>query len=593
MSDATGSKSTAALERLGGGELNQLVTAFFSRPNITFLLDEMPFAVWIKDINGRFAGANSQWLIENNFDSPQDIMGYDAYQIHEPVQAAANVRHDWQVIEAGCAIKTTEQRDRAGQTEVVHTTRLPLRNVAKEIIGIMGFSSSTVLDEAHPNPGRTTNIASIASIASDTDPLTGAGSREALDNQLTELINANQPSSLLVVSLDDFGVINDSLGYAFGDMLLRSATKRLTTVFGAHLFRHRGDEFAVVLPTVDVDQLHGITRAIREKWRQPMFINDTEIFGSISIGLAALTEGTTSDIVLQNAELAVHEAKRSGGDTAVIFTQEHREAADEELSQQMLVRRAVANREFHLHWQPIFDTETGSVLGCEALLRWRPAGGSLTLPAAEFFPFLERSGLIVQVGRFVIDAACKQHASWRAMDKINVPIPIFVNVSNRQFESGTLADDILNTLQDNAVSPHQLTIEIDDVPPGTANSAMVDALKQLRTAGVKVAIDNFGNGNATLASLVELPIDVTKIDRSLVGRIRPGQDEPILDAIQTIVHSQGQVPVVQGVETEEQLTWLRSRGWDCVQGYHLAQPMDVDEITDLIATRLATRAHPT
>ena len=593
MSDATGSKSTAALERLGGGELNQLVTAFFSRHNITFLLDEMPFAVWIKDVNGRFAGANSQWLIENNFDSPQDIMGYDAYEIHEAVEAAANVRHDWQVIEAGCAIKTTEQRERSGRTEVVHTTRLPLRNSSKEIIGIMGFSSATAPEAPTPAPRQSTNVASIASITSDTDPLTGAGSREALDAQLTELINTNQSSSLLVVSLDDFGVINDSLGYAFGDMLLRSATKRLTTVFGAHLFRHRGDEFAVVLPTVDVDQLHGITRAIREKWRQPMFVNDTEIYGSISIGLAALTEGTTSDIVLQNAELAVHEAKRSGGDTAVIFTQEHRQAADEELSQQMLVRRAVANREFHLHWQPIFDTKTGAVLGCEALLRWRPAGGSLTMPAAEFLPFLERSGLIVQVGHFVIDAACKQHASWRAMEKINVPIPIFVNVSARQFENGTLADDILTTLQDNAVSPHQLTIEIDDVAPGATNSAMVDSLKQLRTAGVKVAIDNFGNGNATLASLVELPIDVTKIDRSLVGRVRPGQDEPILDAIQTIVHSQGQVPVVQGVETEEQLTWLRERGWDCVQGYHLAQPMDVDEITDLIATRLAARTHQT
>lgn len=578
MSEPTEARAVAALERLGGGELNQLVTAFFSRQNITYLLDEMPFSVWIKDVNGRFAGANQQWLDENNFSSPQDIMGYDAYEIHEPARAAANVRHDWQMIDADSALTTTNQRERNGQTETVQTTRLPLRNAAKEIIGIMGFSSATAL-EAEQSSAHQALL--------DTDPVTGAGSREALDRRITELLASRQPSMLLILSLDDFGVINDSLGHGFGDLLLRSATKRLTTAFGPHLFRHRGDEFAVVLPSLEQAHLDEITEAIIDKWRQPMFIDGTEIYGSISIGLAAISNRTQSSRVLQDAELAVNKAKRSGGNTVVMFTQEHRREADEQLSQQMLVRRAVANREFHLHWQPIFDTQTGQIRGCEALLRWRPAGGSLTLPAADFLPFLERSGLIVQVGKFVIDAACRQHTNWRAMDKVGIPIPIFVNVSHRQFASGTLADDLLSTLQDHSVSPHQLTIEIGDSTTDTATEDIIEDLHRLRTAGVRVAIDNFGVGQTSLASLAELPIDVTKIDRSFVNRIVPGQDDPILDALQSIFRAQNQIPVVQGVENAEQLRWLAERGWECVQGYHLAQPMEADEVTDLLAQRVA------
>lgn len=570
-------------------ELATIVSAFFSRENITQLLDELPFSLWIKDVHGHFAGANQQWLNDNGLNSPSELVGRDDYDFSNEVEAATRVRLHWQAIDTARTIVTTEQRDRDGVQVLVRTTHMPLRSSSNEVIGVVGFSQQVELtcdDSKAPSAG-TLSAGSV-----DIDPVTGAGSREALHNRLTELLDSGKPTALLLLSLDDFEVINDSLGHEFGDNLLRSAAKRLTTAFGPHLFRHRGDEFAVVLPTLDPSYIDEVTTTVLDKWRGPMFIDGTEIYGSISIGISPLSGRTRSSLVIQDAELALHEAKASGGNVAVTSNPEHRAAADEKLSQQMLVRRAVANREFLLHWQPIFDAETGWIQGCEALLRWQPAGGSLTLPAADFFPFLERSGLIVQVGKFVIETACRQHASWLTSDKIGIPVPIFVNVSRRQFASGGIVDDILATLQEFSVNPNQLTVEIDDAHADATNDDFINSLRRLRAAGVQVAIDNFGSGDVTLTSLLDLPVDVTKIDRSLTGRIRPGVDEPILQAIQTIVRSQGQVPVVQGVETKEQLTWLRERGWKCVQGYHMAPPMDADQVGELIAERIANRKKP-
>ena len=554
-------------------ELALLHEAFFSRRNISGLVDQLPFALWIKDIQGRFVGVNQQWLDEENVASIGEVTGKNDYDLFEPIRAALNIRRDWEMLDEGRQVMSIDQIERNGEEVETRTTRIPLRNDTGAVVGVIGFSksASALVDCATEVP------------AVEIDSVTGAGTQAALHDRLTELVGSDQPATLLLFSLDDLGIVSDSLGNEFGDMLLGAAARRFTTAFGPHLFRNRNDEFAVVLPTVDANQLEEVGRTMLEKWNQPLLIDGNEIYGSISVGIAALAGRNRSTLVVQDGELAVNEAKRAGGNRVVTFSPERRQVANDELAQQMLVRRAVANKEFNLHWQPIVDIESGEIRGCEALLRWRPAGGSQILPAAEFFPFLERSGLIVQLGKYVIDEACRQHVAWREHNATRATVPVFINVSARQFIGGMLAKDVLNSLKKHGMAAEFMTIELVESSVSNMSEEMLIDLATLREAGVKIAIDDFGASQSSIASLSTVSIDFAKIDRRLTNRIMTGADEPILDALGAIFRTQNIQAVVQGVENEEQLDWLRQRGWGMAQGYYLGEPLDPYELIPILA----------
>ncbi len=540
---------------------------------MSMLLDQLPFALWAKDVKGRYVGANQQWLDDERFVNVSEVVGKNDYDLFEPVRAATHIRRDWEMFDEGRPLIAVDTIERDGQPETQHVTRLPLRNENLEVIGIVGFSSSTSVIADTIDQSDAVHI----------DPITGVGVQQALHDRIGKLIDSDQPGSLMIIRLDDYEIVSDSLGHEFGDMLLRAAARRLTTAFGPHLFRNRNDEFAVVLPSVDHGHLREIGEAMLTKWRQPFVIDGNQIYGSVSIGVAALTGRARSTLVLQDGALAVSDAAKHGGSRMVIYSPEHRRAADDEFAQQMLVRRAVSDKEFNLHWQPIVNGNTGQMFAFEGLLRWRPAGGSQILPAAEFFPFLERSGLIVQLGKFVIAEACRQHVAWREHPSIKTPIPVHINVSARQFMSGVLASDVISTLEENGVAPNQLTIEVVESAIAHPSDELLRDLHTLREAGVKIAIDDFGASHSSIASLASLPIDIAKVDRRLTSRIVPGTPEPILEAFATVFDAHGITPVAQGIESEEQLEWLRSRGWNLVQGYHLGQPRDAHDITPLLS----------
>jgi len=315
-------------------------------------------------------------------------------------------------------------------------------------------------------------------------------------------------------------------------------------------------------------------------------IDGSEIYSGVSIGaVTRAPEHTSANDLLRDAETTMYEAKRLGRGRMVAFTPELRTAADDELQTQMLGRRAVTNREFHLHWQPIFDTQTGEVTACEALLRWRPAGGANVVSAAEFIPFLESSGLIVPVGNQVIEQAFQQYQSWSARADIDGDIPISMNVSARQLESGGVVDALLHALDESGTNPTNLIIEIPEAILGNHTEAIVSDLHRLRAQGVRIAIDDFGGGQASLTALTDFPMDIVKIDRATVGRIVTGQESPLLNAIQHILKSQGLTAIATGVEDQEQLYWLQRREWEWVQGYFLAKPAAADEISKLLVAR--------
>ncbi len=567
----------SATTELTAEDIERVHTAFFAQHNMSLLLDQLPVALWVKDAQGRYVGANQQWLDDEAFDSVADVAGKNDYDLFEAVRAAASIRRDWEMLDEGRPLITADIVERNGEAQTLRTTRMPIRDADQHIVGALGFTQAT---EPAPTEAPTPET------PLEIDPITGVGVKAALIDRLSELIDSEEPGSLVLFSLDDHGIVSDSLGLEFGDMLLRAAARRLTTAFGPLLFRNREDEFAVVLPTTDPAQLADIGQMMLNKWRQALVIDGNHIYGSISVGMTSLADRTRASLVLQDAELAVNEAKRSGGSQVAVYSPEQRRNADDQLAQQMLVRRAVADKEFNLHWQPIVSSISGRTAGFEALLRWRPAGGSQILPAAEFFPFLERSGLIVQLGQFVIEEACRQHIAWREHNSIKAPIPVHVNVSARQFMSGLLATDIISTLENTGVSPDMLVIEVVESAVADPSMELLKDLAALRDAGVRVAIDNFGASHSSVSSVENLPIDIAKVDRRLASRIVAGNDEPIIDALGSVLSTQGITPIVQGVENELQMDWLQSRGWDLVQGYHVGAPLDPHDVTTLLTAHV-------
>lgn len=421
---------------------------------------------------------------------------------------------------------------------------------------------------------------------SNIDELTGLRNKAGLYELLAQHLGTASPLTVLLFDLDEFRVINDSLGHEFGDQILRSAARRLSAVFDDRVFRSSGDEFVVVLPTQDPEQLGRLIDIVLARWRTPLIIDGSEIYSGISIGTVTRTpEHRAPQDLFQHAEIAMYEAKRLGRGRAVNFEPELRANADAELETQMLGRRAAINREFHLQWQPMFDLRTGAVSACEALLRWRPAGGLVTHPAAEFLPFLERSGLIIPVGEQVIQQAFQQGALWRGNHDIAVDTPISMNVSHRQLESGNVVESLVTALDDGGVDGSELIVEIPESVIGRATAAMTKDVQRLRAQGVRIAIEDFGGGHASLLALDGFPIDIVKLHKSAASQIEQDENNRALTAIIDSVKAHELTLVFTGCESQNQLNWFRERGCDWVQGYFVAKPAEPDLVTNQLASR--------
>lgn len=426
--------------------------------------------------------------------------------------------------------------------------------------------------------------------AADLDELTGLGNRTALLKAIEQHLTTDAPLTVLLFDLDEFRVINDSLGHEFGDRILQAAARRLGAVFDDRVFRPSGDEFAVILPTQDPDQLREVADLVLTRWRTPLIVDGSEIYSGISIGTATRTpDHDTPQDFFQNAEIAMYEAKRLGRSRAVAFRPELRASADSELETQMLGRRAVTNREFHLQWQPMFDLQTGAIRACEALLRWRPAGGLNTLSAAEFIPFLERSGLIIPVSEQVIEQAFQQYSLWQGNHEIAGDTPISMNVSPRQLESGDVVASLLTALDNAGIDGSALIVEIPESVVGRASTVMTKDLQRLREQGVRIALEDFGGGQGSLLALDDFPIDIIKLHRSAATQIQRNENTRALTAILDSVKAHDLTLVFTGCESQDQLSWFQHRGCDWVQGYFVAKPAESDGITDLLTAQQGAR----
>ncbi|GGF33693.1 hypothetical protein GCM10011611_44930 [Aliidongia dinghuensis] len=423
------------------------------------------------------------------------------------------------------------------------------------------------------------------------DSLTGLPNRLLLHERLSQTIAATtgdrRQAALLCIDLDRFKDINDTLGHAAGDRLLKLTTERLSGCVRETdtLARMGGDEFIVVLPAVEEDDgAQRIAGRIVEAFAQPFLINGQEHFVTASIGITLYPrDGKDSETLLRNADVAMYKAKEQGGNGYRFFTREIDQQMQARLAVEARLRGAVERNEFVLHYQPIVDLPTGRIGRVEALIRWRQPDGALATPD-DFVPIAEETGLITGIGNWVIETACAQMREHLLGD---TPLArVAVNVSPRQLQVPGFAGFVEQALRRNDLPARCLELEItesvllDDTAEITAN------LDRLCALGVRLSIDDFGTGYSSLAYLQRYPFDILKIDRTFVASSHNDNSVRLIETLIAMAHGLGMEVIAEGVETEAQYALLRERDCDHAQGYFFSRPIALDEVSALLRSEM-------
>jgi len=411
------------------------------------------------------------------------------------------------------------------------------------------------------------------------DDLTGLPNRVAFDARLKQVIIQARENdtqvALLYLSLDRFKVINDSYGYLFGNEVLRAVGERLSNLvreqdMAAYL---SGDRFLVLLDQIHhKDEVRRLVRQIIDGIKQPLFVGQSEIHLATSVGVGLFpSHGETPNALINHADIAMYEVKKSGGDSYQFFTAEFGQRIEENRDLETRLQDALAENQLHLVYQPKVSLRDGKITGCEVLLRWtHPELGSI--PPDRFIPIAERAGLIVMIGDWVLEEACRQAKSW--LDQGLQPACVAVNLSMRQFLRRDVVKWVANILQKTGLPAHCLELELTESLLPQDMERAISILHQLSALGIKLSLDDFGTGYSNLSYLKRLRIDTLKIDQAFVrGALDSPQDAAIVRTIVDLAHNLGLKVLAEGAETAEQLRFVREQNCDEIQGYYFSRPI--------------------
>jgi diguanylate cyclase (GGDEF)-like protein/PAS domain S-box-containing protein len=420
------------------------------------------------------------------------------------------------------------------------------------------------------------------------DPLTGLANRVLLHDRAEQALarglrsaREHQAVAVLLIDLDDFKKVNDSLGHGAGDMLLVAVSRRmLAATRGCDtVARLGGDEFAVLLEGMaEAEDAVRVAERILEAMRAPVHLEGKEVLVGTSIGIALAIDGEGVDELLRNADVALYQAKARGKHRHATFVPAMHAAALARLDLETDLHAALTREEFALAYQPIVELSTGRVTGAEALVRWtHPTRGAIS--PAEFIPLAESTGAIVALGRWVLRAACRQLATWdeeslaQGRRRSGAPLSVAVNLSTRQLQDPGLVDDVAAALTDYGLASRRLTLEITESAMMHDAEVALARLSALKALGVRLAVDDFGTGYSSLSYLRRFPVDVLKIDRSFVDGLSRTGETALVRAIVRLGDALGLKTVAEGIEHAEQLAQLRALGCGMGQGYYFARPM--------------------
>ena len=419
------------------------------------------------------------------------------------------------------------------------------------------------------------------------DPVTGLPNRRLFVHRVRQALleRGTDTCAVLFVDLDHFKDVNDTLGHAAGDDLLEAVAPRLATVLRADdtIARLGGDEFGVLLKAIGgPDEAAGVARRILETLQAPFRLpmaSGSEVFVTASIGIAAAQPGqpVTVGELLRDADLAMNMAKADGRSGARLFQPAMHAHLLDRVELEADLRRAVERGELVLHYQPLVNIGSGTVVGVEALVRWNHPRRGL-VPPLQFIPLAEDTGLIVRLGQWVLDAACTEGRGLAGS------LHMSVNLSARQLQDPGIVHDVAGALSRSGLPPDRLVLEITESVVAGNLEVIQTTLGELRGLGVRIAIDDFGAGYSSLRYLKTLPVDILKIDRAFVNGLgRTPRDGALADAIVTLGHSLGLATVAEGIENQTQRDHMHRAGCDLGQGFLFAAPMPLAELQQFLS----------
>jgi len=528
-------------------------------------------------------------------------VGLDGFKLEE-IASALGGNSDWRKIafmeDFPVSCPDRELAEWAGALNLKSCWSAPVVDARGQLLGVIVVFSRDLRQLTTQDHNRLEMAAGMASIAiehrrltdrlsyqAQHDALTGLPNRFLLGDRLEQAIAyANRHRSglaVLLLDLDGFKYINDSLGHQAGDQVLVEVSRRLRSVTRQvdTVARIGGDEFCLVSSDVrNADDALKIAQTCLDVLRKPILIAERDYAVSASIGISCYPEhGEEPELLQQHADTAMYHAKFNGKNGFQVFTPEINAHLRQRIELMADLRQALDNGEFRLEYQPQF-LAAGELVGFEALLRWdHPERG--TIPPTTFIPIAEETGLVVPIGKWVLDQACRQLAAWRVAGYENLRMS--VNVSTLQFERQDWIETISGALKSSGLPPSALELELTETVVMKNCERAAERLAQLRALGISSAIDDFGTGYSSLKYLQSLPIDTLKIDQSFVRNLDPlsngeSGNGAIVRAIVTLAQQLGLRVVAEGVETNEELALLRRLGCDLVQGYLFAKPMRVE-----------------
>ncbi|MFQ5428392.1 MAG: EAL domain-containing protein [Thermodesulfobacteriota bacterium] len=411
------------------------------------------------------------------------------------------------------------------------------------------------------------------------DSLTGLPNRRLFNNRLRQLIASMKREKLkavlLFLDVDRFKFVNDSLGHECGDEFLKEIAKRLKGSFRPSdtVARFGGDEFVILLGSIKEDEdILGVVKRLFSAFDAPVSLQGHDLRFNVSMGVSIYpNNGETPEVLLKNADTAMYEAKRAGGNNCKFYASEMSIIGAEWVKMEHKLHRAIANEEFVLHYQPQVNLDTGELIGMEALIRWQEPEAGLISPG-RFIPLAEETGLIIPIGKWLLRRACVQAKEWQDKGLNNTRVS--VNISMLQFRHDGFLKLVADVLDETGLNPVNLELELTESIIMHDAGETIGRLSELKKLGLRLAIDDFGTGYSSLSYLKSMPIDILKIDQSFVRDITTDKgDEAIVKAIIRLGHNLNIETIAEGVETEQQLRLLKEHFCGNIQGYLISKPV--------------------
>jgi len=549
------------------------------------VLDTDPNLIFVKNAEGVYTLAN-QALASLYGTTSEEIIGKtDADFNLSPEEVANFLEDDRDVIRFRREkfIPAEAVTDSEGRTHWLQTVKRPLPSPDGSVQHLLGISTDiTVRKKAEDQ----------ITHQAFHDTLTALPNRALLLNRLEQALarsaRTGDAIGLLFVDLDNFKVINDSLGHEAGDTLLQTIAERLRGCIrpGDTVARLGGDEFVILLEELsDSGEAEGVAERATEAIHLPFRLGERDVFPGASIGLTitALGDARTSSDLLRDADTAMYQAKLQGKGRYTLFDLSMNTQAQERLELETDMWQAIDNEEFVVYYQPLIDLQSGKITGVEALVRWEhPVRGMI--PPAKFIPIAEETGLIVSLGRWILRQACIKAKQWQTEYPDAQNLVMSVNLSIRQLLEKDIIAQVAAILEETGLKPEHLKLEITETMMLHDTSATIETMTTLQQLGVRLAIDDFGTGYSSMSYLSQLPLNTLKIDRSFINRIGVSDsDEAIIHTLLSLARTLRLSVTCEGIETQEQFTYLKNLGCDTGQGYLMHKPLPAAQIEALLA----------